>query len=120
MDTGKCADALVLSQDTVVLTIQYLHTFQCCEQVGWCGVGMIIEPTERGTEAFMDREAFRSVMADQEAIKAVDISYVDQDTDLGLTITLRDTSSQGYAAADMATIAESVLLEFEQIAGSFK
>jgi hypothetical protein len=110
MDNVKCADAVVLSQDTLAITIQYLYTSQCCEQVAWCGVGTII----------MGNEASRTVLAHQGAVKAFDISYVDEGADLGLLITLRDSGEQAFTAPEMATIPASALAEFEQILGSFE
>jgi hypothetical protein len=120
MDTGKCADALVLSQGTLVLTIQYLHTSQCCEQVGWCGVGWILEPTNRDQVAMLGKEASRTLLVDSDEVKAVDVSYVDEGVDLALMITLRNTSRQGHTATEMAAIPELALAEFDQILASFE
>ena len=119
-DTGRCAAALVLTQETLSITIQFLHPSQCCEQVAWCGVGAIVEPTARDQVTIMGREASRTALAHQDAVKAVDVSYIDEDADLGLLITLRDSSETAFTAPEMATIPDSALVELEQILGSFE
>jgi hypothetical protein len=119
-EVGKCADTVVLTQDTLAITIQVLHPSQCCEQVAWCGVAWIIEPTTKDERLFMDRAASWSLLAYQEAVKAVDVSYIDEDADLGLLIALRDTSTQAAAAAEMASIPQSALAEFGRILDSFE
>ena len=56
----------------------------------------------------------------QDAVKAIDVTYIDEGDDLGLLITLRDTSTQAATASEMATIPGPALAEFEQILGSFE
>jgi hypothetical protein len=68
----------------------------------------------------LGKKASRALLVDQDRVKAVDVSYVEEDADLALMITLRDTSRQGHTAAEMATIPESAVIEFEQILGSFE
>jgi hypothetical protein len=118
-EAGKCADTVVLNQDSLAITIQVLHPSQCCEQVAWCGVAWIIEPTTKDERPFMDRAASWSLLAHQEAIKAVDVSYIDEGADLGLLITLRDTSTQAATAPEMPTIPAPVLADL-QILASFE
>ena len=114
----RCADAILVSQDTLAISIQYYRKSDD-GPIAWCDDATIIEPTNRDEVAVMGREAVRTSLVYQDEIKAVDI-YVDDGADLLLQIALRDVNTQGFAAPEMKTIPAAALIEFEQILNSFE
>jgi hypothetical protein len=116
---GRCSNTIVLSQGTLAIQIQYLRG---ADGLYWCGVGTvatILEPTHKEQVTVMGQPARRNALADQDAVKAVDV-YVDDVADLFFTIMLRDTSDTAYTAPEMKALPESAVADLDRILSSFE
>jgi hypothetical protein len=67
----------------------------------------------------MGREADRTALAHEGAVKAGDVYYHDG-ADLYLQITLRDSSETAYTAPEMKALPETAVADLDQILSSFE
>ena len=118
---ARCADAVVLRQGEVEIGIHYAPAHMPDEgPVAWCDLMIIREPTDQDTVQMMGQDAMRAAMADQGAVKAAFVRYVNEEADLVVQITLRDVSETAYAASEMKAIPPEAVTDFQRILSSFE
>jgi hypothetical protein len=118
---ARCADAVLLHQGEVEIAVHYAPA-RAPEDgpVAWCELMVLRAATDQDTVQVMGREVRRAAMTDQGAVKAVFVSYVNEEADLVLQITLRDTTETAYTAPEMKALPASAVDDLERILSSFE
>lgn len=118
---ARCADAVLLHQGEIEIAVHYAPARPPADgPVAWCELMVLRDATDQDTVQVMGREALRAAMTDQGAVKAVFVSYVNEEADLIVQITLRDTTETAYTAPEMKALPQRAVADLELILSSFE
>jgi hypothetical protein len=117
---GTWTAAVVLGQGELSITIQHM-AMSDVSRVGWRGLGGAYgDAITDDTVTLMGQEVQRMVWMYGGDVKAVEVHYQDQDADLALVITLRDSGEVAIDDPQAASISKSDIVQFDQILDSFE
>jgi hypothetical protein len=113
------AGAVVLTQGKLAISIQHVRISEPAAWDGGYGGGPYDEATYGDSLTLIGQDIYELIWNYNNGIKAIEVQAVNEDADLALTITLRDSNVEWIGDPAAETLSESAIAVFDQVLNSF-